>query len=68
MKLGGAVVSLLLLVVVLGFFLFRVIPGDPVKTMHSPTDGTSGRVAIALVAVARCWAQGRTVWAWAMVW
>jgi peptide/nickel transport system permease protein len=32
MKIGGAVISLLL-VVVLGFFLFRVIPGDPVKTM-----------------------------------
>ena len=31
-KLGGAVVSLLL-VVVLGFFLFRVLPGDPVQTM-----------------------------------
>lgn len=31
-KLGAAAVSLLL-VVVLGFFLFRVIPGDPVKTM-----------------------------------
>jgi peptide/nickel transport system permease protein len=32
LKLGGAVVSLLL-VVVLGFFLFRVLPGDPVQTM-----------------------------------
>ena len=31
-KLGGALISLLL-VVVLGFFLFRVIPGDPVQTM-----------------------------------
>jgi peptide/nickel transport system permease protein len=31
-KLGGAVISLLL-VIVLGFFLFRVIPGDPVATM-----------------------------------
>lgn len=32
MKTGGAVISVLL-VVVLGFFLFRVLPGDPVKTM-----------------------------------
>ncbi len=31
-KLGGALVSLLM-VVVLGFFLFRVLPGDPVQTM-----------------------------------
>jgi len=31
-KLGGAVVSLLM-VIVLGFFLFRVLPGDPVKTI-----------------------------------
>ncbi|WP_019072043.1 ABC transporter permease [Streptomyces hokutonensis] len=31
-KLGGAVVSLLA-VLVTGFFLFRLIPGDPVKTM-----------------------------------
>ncbi|HVV21435.1 MAG TPA: ABC transporter permease [Pseudonocardiaceae bacterium] len=31
-KLGGAVISLLL-VIVLGFFLFRVLPGDPVQTM-----------------------------------
>lgn len=31
-KLGGAVVSLAM-VVVLGFFLFRVIPGDPVVSM-----------------------------------
>jgi peptide/nickel transport system permease protein len=31
-KLGGAVFSLLM-VVVLGFFLFRVLPGDPVQTM-----------------------------------
>jgi peptide/nickel transport system permease protein len=29
-KVGGAVISLLL-VIVLGFFLFRVLPGDPVK-------------------------------------
>jgi peptide/nickel transport system permease protein len=38
-KVGGAVVSLLL-VVVLGFFLFRVLPGDPVQTM------TRGQVAV----------------------
>jgi peptide/nickel transport system permease protein len=31
-RLGGAVASLML-VVVLGFLLFRVIPGDPVRTM-----------------------------------
>lgn len=31
-KVGGALVSLLM-VVVLGFFLFRVLPGDPVQTM-----------------------------------
>lgn len=31
-KVGGAVVSLLA-VLVTGFFLFRLIPGDPVKTM-----------------------------------
>jgi peptide/nickel transport system permease protein len=31
-KIGGAIISLLL-VVVLGFFLFRVLPGDPVRTM-----------------------------------
>lgn len=31
-KLGGAVISLLL-VVVLGFFLFRVLPGDPARTL-----------------------------------
>jgi peptide/nickel transport system permease protein len=31
-KLGGAVISLVL-VIVLGFFLFRVLPGDPVTTM-----------------------------------
>lgn len=32
MKIGGAAISVLL-VAVLGFFLFRVLPGDPVKTM-----------------------------------
>lgn len=31
-KIGAALISLLL-VVLLGFFLFRVLPGDPVKTM-----------------------------------
>lgn len=31
-KIGAGIVSLLL-VIVLGFFLFRVIPGDPVRTM-----------------------------------
>ncbi|MGH3623549.1 MAG: ABC transporter permease, partial [Sciscionella sp.] len=31
-KIGGALISLLL-VIVLGFFLFRVIPGDPVITL-----------------------------------
>ncbi|HEY4024425.1 MAG TPA: ABC transporter permease, partial [Pseudonocardiaceae bacterium] len=39
-KIGGALVSLLL-VVVLGFFLFRILPGDPVKTMtHGQPIGT----------------------------
>jgi peptide/nickel transport system permease protein len=38
MKLGGASVSLVL-VAVLGFFLFRVLPGDPARTMthNAPT-------------------------------
>ncbi|AHH97682.1 ABC transporter permease [Kutzneria viridogrisea] len=38
-KVGGALVSLVL-VVVLGFFLFRVLPGDPVKTItrDAPVD------------------------------
>lgn len=31
-KLGGALISVLL-VIVLGFFLFRILPGDPVTTM-----------------------------------
>ena len=31
-KLGGALISLFM-VIVLGFLLFRVLPGDPVKTM-----------------------------------
>jgi peptide/nickel transport system permease protein len=39
-KIGGGIVSLLL-VIVLGFFLFRVLPGDPVKTMtHGAPIGT----------------------------
>jgi peptide/nickel transport system permease protein len=43
-KLGGAVISLLL-VVVLGFFLFRVIPGDPVKTMTRDHPTTTAQIA-----------------------
>jgi peptide/nickel transport system permease protein len=43
-KLGGAVISLLL-VVVLGFFLFRVIPGDPVKTMTRDHATTAAQIA-----------------------
>jgi peptide/nickel transport system permease protein len=39
-RIGGAIVSLLM-VIVLGFFLFRVLPGDPVKTMtHGAPIGT----------------------------
>jgi peptide/nickel transport system permease protein len=45
-KIGGAVVSLLM-VVVLGFFLFRVLPGDPVKTMtHGQPIGTRQLLAL----------------------
>ncbi|HEX4222422.1 MAG TPA: ABC transporter permease [Pseudonocardiaceae bacterium] len=45
-KLGGAIVSLLL-VVVLGFFLFRVLPGDPVRTMtHGAPIGTKQLLAL----------------------
>lgn len=43
-KLGGAVVSLLL-VVVLGFFLFRVLPGDPVQTMTRNHPTTPAQIA-----------------------
>jgi peptide/nickel transport system permease protein len=43
-KLGGAVVSLLL-VVVLGFFLFRVLPGDPVQTMTRDRPTTPAQIA-----------------------
>ncbi|HEY4459486.1 MAG TPA: ABC transporter permease, partial [Pseudonocardiaceae bacterium] len=40
-KIGGGIVSLLL-VIVLGFFLFRVLPGDPIKTMtHGAPIGTA---------------------------
>ncbi len=42
-KLGGAVISLLM-VVVLGFFLFRVIPGDPVKTMTRDHPATLAQI------------------------
>lgn len=44
-KLGGAVISLLL-VIVLGFFLFRVIPGDPVKTMTRDHPATPAQIAL----------------------
>jgi peptide/nickel transport system permease protein len=44
MKLGGAAVSLLL-VVVLGFFLFRVLPGDPVQTMTRERPTTPAQIA-----------------------
>jgi peptide/nickel transport system permease protein len=43
-KLGGAVISVLL-VIVLGFFLFRVIPGDPVKTMTRDHPTTPAAIA-----------------------
>lgn len=43
-KFGGAVVSLLL-VVVLGFFLFRVLPGDPVQTMTRNHPTTPAQIA-----------------------
>jgi peptide/nickel transport system permease protein len=42
-KLGGAAISLLL-VVVLGFFLFRVLPGDPVKTMTRDHPTTTAQI------------------------
>lgn len=38
-RLAGAVVSLAF-VVVLGFFLFRVLPGDPVLTMTRDAGGS----------------------------
>ncbi|HEY1573948.1 MAG TPA: ABC transporter permease [Pseudonocardiaceae bacterium] len=43
-KLGGAAISLLL-VVVLGFFLFRVLPGDPVQTMTRDRPTTPAQIA-----------------------
>jgi peptide/nickel transport system permease protein len=43
-KLGGAVISLLL-VVVLGFFLFRMLPGDPVETMTRDRPTTPAQIA-----------------------
>lgn len=43
-KVGGAAVSLLL-VVVLGFFLFRVLPGDPVQTMTRDRPTTPAQIA-----------------------
>ncbi len=45
-KIGGGIISLLL-VVVLGFFLFRVLPGDPIKTMtHGAPIGTRQLLAL----------------------
>jgi len=45
-KIGGGIVSLVL-IVVLGFFLFRVLPGDPVKTMtHGAPIGTKQLLAL----------------------
>ena len=43
-KLGGALVSLGA-VVVLGFFLFRMIPGDPTVTMTRGRDVTAAQIA-----------------------
>ncbi|TWG08241.1 ABC transporter permease [Saccharopolyspora dendranthemae] len=43
-KIGGGLVSLLL-VAVLGFFLFRVMPGDPVRTMTRGAPMTSQQIA-----------------------
>ena len=44
-KLGGAIISLFM-VVVLGFILFRVMPGDPVKTMTRGHPVTNEQLAI----------------------
>ena len=43
-KIGGGLVSLFL-VTVLGFFLFRVMPGDPVRTMTRGAPMTSQQIA-----------------------
>src|SRR5437870_225095 len=43
-KLGGGLLSLFL-VAVLGFFLFRVLPGDPVRTMTRSAPVSAGQVA-----------------------
>lgn len=43
-KIGGGLVSLLL-VAVLGFFLFRVMPGDPVRTMTRGAPMTAQQIA-----------------------
>ncbi|MGW2057076.1 ABC transporter permease [Streptomyces sp. NPDC001840] len=43
-KLGGAVVSLLA-VLVTGFFLFRIIPGDPVSTMTRGAPTSAAQLA-----------------------
>ncbi|MFI1869280.1 ABC transporter permease [Streptomyces jumonjinensis] len=43
-KLGGAAVSLLA-VLVTSFFLFRIIPGDPVKALTHGTPTTAGQLA-----------------------
>jgi peptide/nickel transport system permease protein len=43
-KAGGAVVSLFV-VVVLGFFLFRVLPGDPIRLMSRETSVGTKQVA-----------------------
>ncbi|MGW5645826.1 ABC transporter permease [Saccharopolyspora sp. NPDC003752] len=44
-KLGGGLVSLFL-VAVLGFFLFRVMPGDPVRTMTHGAPVTEQQIAV----------------------
>ncbi|AUS82019.1 ABC transporter permease [Actinoalloteichus sp. AHMU CJ021] len=43
-KLAGALTSLLL-VVLLGFFLFRMLPGDPVQTMTAGREVTAEQIA-----------------------
>ncbi|MGW3470272.1 ABC transporter permease [Saccharopolyspora sp. NPDC000995] len=44
-KLGGGLVSLFM-VAVLGFFLFRVMPGDPVRTMTRGAPVTAQQIAV----------------------